>query len=73
MEQGIGANWPQLTDAQVEAVRQGEITVWLFGRIRYRDIYGRDHTTNFRFQLATPDGNWRTGGFKATVEGNEAA
>jgi hypothetical protein len=72
MEQGIGAQWPQLDDAQMTAVQRGEITVWLFGRIRYDDIYGHHHTTNFRFQLATPDGNWKTGGFKATVEGNDA-
>lgn len=70
MEQWIGAQWPE--EAHMLATQRGEMTVWLFGRIKYDDIYGRHHTTSFRFQLATPDGNWKTGGFKATAEGNEA-
>lgn len=73
MELAIGATWPQLTGPQMDEVKRGGITVWLFGCIRYTDIYGSQHSTRFRFQLASPDGNWRQGGFKATLEGNEAA
>jgi hypothetical protein len=72
MELPIGATWPQLTEAQTDAVRAGEIQIWLFGKIKYTDIYGTEHLTRFRFQLATPDGNWRVSGFKAAVEGNDA-
>ena len=72
MELPIGATWPQLNDVQVTALREGGLTVWMFGRIEYQDIYGRPHTTRFRFQYVSPDGAWKTSGFKVCPEGNDA-
>jgi hypothetical protein len=43
------ANWT-LTQDHMTALQNGDLTIWVYGEMNYRDVFNRDWFTKFRFQ-----------------------
>ena len=54
---------------QCHGVVRGELGLWIYGRIHYRDVFEQPHVTNFRFQYYSKRGRQ---GLNVCREGNEA-
>jgi hypothetical protein len=42
----IGFN---ISEKQIREIEQGKYAIWMFGDIKYRDVFGVDHSTSYRF------------------------
>jgi hypothetical protein len=40
-----------LIPEQIAALRDGMMTLWVYGEIHYRDAFGIDRFTRYRFQI----------------------
>jgi hypothetical protein len=61
-----------LTDQERYEVGSGGATIYVYGRIGYRDIFGDPQWTNFRFMVGGPVGVSIGGEMAGCEEGNEA-
>lgn len=49
---GIDSATPKISAAMIEAIRNGQLMLYLYGRISYQDIFGKSHNATFCVFLA---------------------
>jgi hypothetical protein len=62
-----------LTPLQVQKIRSGAATIYLFGEITYVDVFGQPQITEFRFAYGGPAGENTKGKVGACIDGNRAS
>lgn len=62
----------QLTEAEIQQLRDGSMAIYVFGRIKYRDAFKRRRETLFRFLIGGEAGVRDDGICGACAEGNES-
>jgi hypothetical protein len=60
------------TEQEVRGLADGVGAIYVYGRIRYRDAFGRTQLTNYRFMVGGPGGFSSGGEMAGCEEGNEA-
>jgi hypothetical protein len=61
---------PALAAPQIAALNAGTMTLWVYGEIHYRDAFGSEHFTKYRFQIGGGVGI-RDNRLAVCEEGNE--
>jgi hypothetical protein len=67
----VSAARPPLTAPEKASLANGTCIIYVYGEIRYRDTFGREQWTKYRFMMGGPVGV-RGGQLAACEEGNEA-
>jgi hypothetical protein len=67
----VSLNRPPLTAPEIASLTTGTSIIYVFGEIRYRDAFGREQWTKYRFMMGGPVGV-RGGQLAGCEEGNEA-
>ncbi len=66
------ARRPPLRDEEKQALANGRSIIFLYGEVRYVDIFGRRQWTKYRLMMGGPVGVRSDGALVACEEGNEA-
>jgi hypothetical protein len=62
----------QLTPNQILKIGSEKAAIFVAGQITYRDIFGRDRLTEFRYYLGKQTGEQTSGALAISAEGNRA-
>jgi hypothetical protein len=60
-----------LTQADYSGLGNGSLTLWVYGRLTYKDAFGGDHFTNYRMLIGGDVGISPSGGMAMAEQGNE--
>jgi hypothetical protein len=61
-----------LTTQEYDAIKNSTQTLYLFGRVRYRDTFGQRRETTYRYFIRIPDPSVEAFTLSAHPEGNDA-
>ena len=69
---GGGSRLQPLTQANVDAVKDGKSIFYVYGEVRYVDAFGKDRKTQFSYAFNELTGGVREGRLMAAADGNDA-
>lgn len=62
--------WGPITETELNALMSGKKAIWVFGRVTYRDVFGGEQWTEYRFMTG---GDRGINGIWTAEEGNNAS